>query len=130
MMAMRIFLADDQTKVRFALRVLLERQPGLKVVGEAADAAEAAAIVEATAPDLVFMDWELPGMASVELLALLHQILPQSSVIVLSGRQEARRSALAAGADAFISKAEPPERLLAVIEDCRRKKIVRKGRTL
>ena len=58
---MQILLADNQPKVRFGLRVLLERQPGLQVVGEAADAKDLLAQVEADCPDLVLLDWELSG---------------------------------------------------------------------
>ena len=112
---MRILLADDQPRIRFALRVLLERQPGLKVVGEAGDAEGLLTQAEATYPDLVLLGWELPGLAAVGSLPTLRKIRPDLYVIALSGRPEARRAALAAGADAFISKIDPPERLLAAI---------------
>ena len=120
---MRILLADDQPKVRFALRVLLERQPGLKVVGEATDAEGLLAQVKATRPDLVLLDWELPGLAVSEpseqgLLMALRRVCPDTFVIALSGRLEARQAALDAGADAFVYKCDPPERLLAAIADC------------
>lgn len=115
---MRILLADSQPRVRFALRVLLERQPGVQVVGEAVDAAELLAQAAATRPDLVLLAWELPGLAAVDLLSALRKVWPEASVIALSGRPGARRAALAAGADAFASKADPPERLLAAIDAC------------
>lgn len=117
---MRILLADDQPKVRFALRVLLERQAGLEVVGEAADVDELLAQVETTDPDLVLLGWELPGLARDDPLAALQQVRPDLLVIALSGRLEACKAALGAGADAFVSKGDPPERLLAAIADCRR----------
>ena len=112
---MRILLADDQRKVRFALRVLLERQPGIEVVGEAIDAQDLFAQTEATRPDLVLLAWELPNLAATGSLPALRRVCPGLSVIALSGRPTARRAALAAGADAFVSKADPPERLLATI---------------
>ncbi len=139
---MQILLADNQPKVRFGLRVLLERQPGLKVVGEAADAEGLLAQTETLCPDLVLLGWGLPGLAKADpsasrrgepvactepsrsepsgqsLLSALRRICPDVYVIALSGRPEARRAALAAGADAFVSKCDPPERLLAAIEDC------------
>ena len=58
---MRILLADNQSKVRFALRALLEQQPGLTIVGEAAEAGDALLQVEAVRPDLVLLDWDLRG---------------------------------------------------------------------
>jgi DNA-binding NarL/FixJ family response regulator len=117
----RILLADDQSRVRFALRVLLRRQPGLKVVGEAANAEALLAQTEATRPDLILLDWELPGLAAVGSLSALRRMRPTLSVIALSGRARVRRAALAAGADAFVSKTDLPERLLAAIDDCWRR---------
>ena len=116
---MRVLLADDQTKVRSALRLLLEQEPGLSVVGEAAEAEDLLAQVAATQPDLVLLDWELPGLRTDDRLSVLRALCPQLKVIALSGQPEARRAALSAGADAFVSKGEPPERLLAAVEDCR-----------
>jgi DNA-binding NarL/FixJ family response regulator len=116
---MRVLLADDQTKVRSALRLLLEQEPGLSVVGEAVEAEDLLAQVEATQPDLVLLDWELPGLRTDDRLSVLRALCPQLKVIALSGQPEARRAALSAGADAFVSKGEPPERLLAAVEDCR-----------
>jgi DNA-binding NarL/FixJ family response regulator len=139
---MRILLADSQPKVRFGLCVLLERQPGLKVMGEATNAEELLAQVEADCPDLVLLSWGLPGFAKVApsagrrgepvaytepsrsepskqgLLSALRRACPGLFVIILSGRPEVRRAALAAGADAFVCKCDPPERLLAAIADC------------
>jgi len=116
---MRILLGDDQLRVRFALRVLLERQPGLEVVGEASDAENLLAQAELVDPDLVLLGWELPGLATAGSLSALRRICPRVSVIALSGRPEARQVALSAGADAFVSKADPPERLLAAIDEHR-----------
>jgi DNA-binding NarL/FixJ family response regulator len=119
---MRVLLADNQTKVRSALRLLLEQQPGLSVVGEAADAEDLLAQVEATQPDLVLLDWELPDQGGAATVAGLRTAQPGPVVIVLSGRPEARRATLDAGADAFVSKGDPPERLLAAIDDCWRRR--------
>jgi DNA-binding NarL/FixJ family response regulator len=115
---MRILLADAQAKVRFALRVLLERQPGIEVMGEATDAEDLLTQIEAACPDLVLLSWELPGRARADLLPSLRQICPNTAVIALSGRLEACQAALTCGADAFVSKGEPPERLLAAIGSC------------
>ena len=112
---MRILLADGQEKVRFALRVLLERQPGYEVVGEAVSAEDLLIKVAVTCPDLVLLGWELSSSAEIDLLSALRRVCPRMPVIALSGRHEARRAALAAGADAFVSKTDPPERLLAII---------------
>jgi len=116
---MDILLADNH-KVRLALRILLEQAPGLNVVGEASNARDLFARTSATRPDLVLLDWTLPGLHDNGALRTLRQICPDLSVIVLSGRPEARKTALAAGANAFVSKVDPPERLLAAIGEFRR----------
>lgn len=114
---MRILLADDQPKVRFALRTLLERQQGLEVVGEARSGPDLNGQIEPTRPDLVLLDWELPGASALDTLSRLRTMYPALRVVALSGRPEARQAALRAGVDAFVSKSDPPERLLAAIRD-------------
>ncbi len=115
---MRILIADDQEKVRFALRVLLTQQPGLQVVGEAAHGKALLAQARVTAPDLALMDWELPGLAEAGGLDALREALPGVRVVALSSRMGTRSEALAAGADAFVSKSDPPECLLAAVRAC------------
>lgn len=112
---MRILLADQEANVRFALRTLLERQPKAQVVGEAANFEALAGQVEATCPDLVLLDWSLSGVAADQSLPALRKACPGLAVIVLSGQPEVRRAALAAGADGFVGKTDPPEQLLAAI---------------
>jgi two-component system invasion response regulator UvrY len=119
---MCILLAENRSRVRFALRTLLEEQFGLRVVGELANGQDLLTQAEAICPDLVLLSWELPGLAGVELLSLLRRACPETHVIVLSGRLGAQRAALAAGADAFVSKVAPPEQLLAAISLVERKK--------
>jgi DNA-binding NarL/FixJ family response regulator len=111
-----ILLADNRSRVRSALRSLLEEQSGRVVVSEAGDCQELLARAETVCPDLVLIDWDLPGMATVDLLPALQTICPGLHVIALSGRPEVEHSALAAGALAFVSKAGPPEPLLAAIQ--------------
>lgn len=112
---MRILLADDQPKIRFGLRVLLEQQPGVEVVGEAADGPDLLSQARATSPDLVLLGWELPELEMIGCCSALRKVCPRLHIIALSGRPEARQGALAAGVDAFISKIDPPERLLMAV---------------
>ena len=115
---MRIMLADNRRKVRFALRALLERQSGFEVVAEGVDAQDLMAHAESSCPDLVLLDWELPGMAPRDLLIALRRYCPNVKIIALSGRVSARREAIDTGVDAFVSKGDPPEKLLSVIISC------------
>ena len=115
---MRILLADAQAKVRFALRVLLERQPGFEVVGDAACSEDLLVRTAITCPDVVLLDWAVAGPMAARLIMALRHDCPGVGIIVLSGRPEASRAALAAGADAFVSKGNPPEHLLGAITRC------------
>ena len=116
---MRILLADDQAKVRFALRVLLERQPDVEVVGEAMDAAALIGLMEEVCPDLVLLGWELPGQTRSDLIPRLHELCPDAIVVALSSRLEARTTALEAGADDFLCKCDSPDYLLNLVAELR-----------
>ncbi len=115
---MRVLLADGQRKVCSALRLLLEQEPGLSVVGEVTDMDSLLAELDETRPDLLLLDWGLPGLCTADLPAALSACYPRPKVVVLSVRPEEQCAALAAGADAFVSKCNPPERLLAALETC------------
>jgi DNA-binding NarL/FixJ family response regulator len=128
---MRVLVADDQPAVRSAIRRLLQEEPGLFVVGEAVRTEELLDQAQVTQPDLVLLDWELPGLYTTDgaesmpvglatsarhrLLLLLHALHSHPKVVALSGRPEASQTALDAGADAFVSKGDPPERLLTTL---------------
>lgn len=114
-LSMRILVADEQSKVRFALGVLLGRQPGLEIVGEAADTGDLLVQTRASQPDLVLLHWGLQGSNGRDLLPALREACPGVSIIVLSAQPDLRQGALRAGADAFVSKCEPPECLLEAI---------------
>jgi len=117
---MRVVIADDQYKMRRALRVLLDQDEEVQIVGEAADAPHLLARVLTMAADLVLLDENLPGLPMVELLSVLRRAFSKIRVIVFSTRSEAGLVALTAGADAFVSKTDPAEQLPAAIEECRR----------
>jgi DNA-binding NarL/FixJ family response regulator len=112
---MRILLADDQMQIRSALRLLLEQGVGLSVVGEAAGAESLLALAKETKPDLLLTDWDLVKKRDVGIIRFLREEYPSLRVIALSGRPEVRQEALQAGADAFVSKGEPPQRLMDTI---------------
>jgi CBS domain-containing protein len=114
---MRILLADDQPQVRSALRLLLEYDLKVQIVGEVVYAEDLLARVETTQPEVLLLDWELPGLLGEEMLPRLQQNHPDLAVIALSGRPEAEPIALALGADGFISKGHPAEHLLKILRD-------------
>jgi len=114
---LRILIADDQPRVRFALRTLLERKMGSHMVTEAADLKEMWEELETSSPDLLLLDWELSESGSGDLVSAIHLVCPRVQVIAMSGHTEIREEALAAGADAFVCKCEPPEGLYQALMD-------------
>ncbi len=108
---LRILIADDQYDVRSALRLLLEHEGGMRVIGEVAEIRGLIELAPLICPDLVLLDWELPGSGG-STISLLRSHCPQLQVIVLSGRPEMREQALRAGADAFVCKGDSPEKLV------------------
>lgn len=115
---LRILVADDQSDVRYALRTLLQlvKELHVEVVGEAADADTLLDEVVSLEPDMLLVDWKLPGLRAI---AYLRTLYPQLRIIVLSVRAEARQAALDAGADAFVFKGDPVERLVEAIQQVR-----------
>jgi DNA-binding NarL/FixJ family response regulator len=112
---MRVLLADDEPKVRSALRLVLEQLKGIEGVEEVENATSLADRLEHTHPDLLFLDWELPGLNARSLFSEIRHS-SQLKVIVLSGVCQTPDLVLASGADAFISKCEPPDRLFAALK--------------
>jgi DNA-binding NarL/FixJ family response regulator len=112
MWRMRVIIADDQPEVRSALRLLLEEKPGVKIVDEASSSYELLKKVRETCPELILLDWELPGTAPVELISLLQARCQRLAIIALSSRPQMRKAALEAGVQDFICKSDPPEDLL------------------
>jgi CheY-like chemotaxis protein len=137
----RVVVADDKQEIRSALRLLVEEGAGGRVEAEADDGASLLALLEQlscgeddpaepylveseasstqvngysrqSSPCILLLDWELPGPSPEALLAKVRALAPELRVVALSSRPESEAEALAAGADAFVSKAKPPECLL------------------
>jgi len=108
----RVYLADAKQEERSALRLLL-LDLKMEVVGEAADWRTTLANAPATRLDMLLVDWDLlPVNLGVQALAKLRAACPSAIVVVLISHLDARaQAALSAGADAFISKSETPDRL-------------------
>ena len=107
----RVLLAAPQPDVRAALRLML-LDLSMEVVGEAADWLTTLALALETRPDMLLVDWELIPTDSGNTLTQLRAVCPAAVVIVLISQLEARQqAALSAGADAFISKGEMPDRV-------------------
>jgi DNA-binding NarL/FixJ family response regulator len=101
--------------VRLGLRLLLEQDSDIEVVAEAAEIGSLSTQMEKSQPDLLLLDWSLLDPGTAEQIASLRRASPQLAVIVLSAQPGVEEAALAAGADAFVSKVAPPELLLEAI---------------
>ena len=111
----RIIIADPQPAVRLAVSGFLRSQPNLDVVGRVDNGLDLMAQVEAICPDLMLLDWDLPGGSTADLVFAMHDLQCHPRVIVLSVHQEAAQAALDSGADAFVYKGDGPKRLLTAI---------------
>jgi DNA-binding NarL/FixJ family response regulator len=112
----RLVLADDEAMIRAGLRMLLDHQPDLAVVGEAADGVEVVDVVRRTQPDVVLLDIRMPRCDGIE---AARKILAATSskVIILTtfDEDEYLAEALRAGVSGFLLKVAPPEQLLHAV---------------
>jgi DNA-binding NarL/FixJ family response regulator len=115
-MKMRLLITGGQSPTRSALRLFLHEGRGFQVVGEAADSEELLAEVRSKHPNVVLLEWELPGQPTIDFLPRLRGVNSRMSVIVFSGRPELEEAARTAGADLFFSLGDPPKRLLAALQ--------------
>jgi DNA-binding NarL/FixJ family response regulator len=113
----RVALVDDQALFRAGIRMLVDSQPDLEVVGEASDGSEGIAVVRATRPDVVLMDIRMPVMDGLAATAeLLRDAAPPRVVMLTTfDLDEAAARAIRGGASGFLLKDADPEFLLAAI---------------
>ncbi|HTQ55075.1 MAG TPA: response regulator transcription factor [Bryobacteraceae bacterium] len=113
----RIVLADDHTVMRNGLRLLLERQANLQVVGEASDGRQAVALIEKANPDVVIMDIAMPNLNGIEATRQIVTQNPRTAVAILSMHSDESYviRALKAGARAYLLKDSAEADLLAAV---------------
>lgn len=116
-MSIRIILADDHTVMRSGLRLLLERQDNLQVVGEAADGREAVELAASEKPDVVVMDIAMPHLNGVEAARQIVSRSPQTAIAILSMHSDESYviRSLKAGARAYLLKDSAEADLIAAI---------------
>jgi DNA-binding NarL/FixJ family response regulator len=102
----RVLLVDDHAIVRTGLRLVLESEPDIEVVGEAENGERAVFEAIASAPDVVVMDVQMPGKSGIEAMPAVLQAVPAAKVLMLSMQDEpsAVRSAFASGASGYVLK--------------------------
>jgi two-component system, NarL family, invasion response regulator UvrY len=114
-----IMLVDDHAVVREGYRTVLQKQPGLRVVAEASDGAEAYRLFKATTPDLVIMDLTMPGIGGIEAIRRIRQWDRRAQILVFTMHQSAGFAvqAIRAGARGYVTKTSPPETLVQAVMD-------------
>jgi DNA-binding NarL/FixJ family response regulator len=114
----RIVVVDDQAMVRAGLRMVVESEPGMEVVGEAADGREAIAVVRRTRPDIVLMDISMPRLDGLSAAREMLDAPSPPKIITLTtfDSDENLYGALRAGTSGFLLKVSPPEQLIEAIQ--------------
>ncbi|MBN1248176.1 MAG: response regulator transcription factor [Anaerolineae bacterium] len=113
----RVILADDHPALRFGLRVLLDRDPDIVVVGEANDGARALEMSVALTPQVLVLDCQLPGTDGVTVAAKLRDLGLDTKVLALSAYDDDRYIAgmAQAGAVGYLLKNEAPSQIVAAV---------------
>ena len=121
----RVLLVDDHALLRSGLKLLLEAQPDIRVIGEASRGDEAVERVRETCPDVILMDLSMSGMNGLQAIALIKQQFPQCRILVLTMHddEEYLRQSLAAGASGYILKQAADSELLSALRSVHRGEI-------
>lgn len=124
---MRSLIVDDEESARERLRRMLRAHPEIQVIGEARDGLQAVRKIEELAPDLLFLDIELPGLTGFEVLQSLPAAVQMPLVIFVTGYDQHALAAFDANALAYLLKPVEPERLAQAVERACRLDRVREG---
>jgi len=114
-----VFVADDHAVVREGLRALISTEPGIEVVGEAADGREAVAGVRLLQPDVILLDLVMPHKSGIEAISEITRENPGARIIVLTSFADDDKvfPAIKAGALGYLLKDSSPQELLQAIRD-------------
>ncbi|MEX0751012.1 MAG: response regulator transcription factor [Dehalococcoidia bacterium] len=118
----KVLIVDDHAVLRQALRMLLENQQEVEVVGDAANGREALDAVEKLHPDVVLMDMVMPGLNGLEATRQIRRRAPKAKVLILTGYMEDEQilAAIRAGASGYVVKKSDVEELLLGIQSVHR----------
>jgi len=114
---LQVLIAEDHAMVREGIRLILEAEPDIRVVGEASSGREALDLARRLRPDIVLMDIGMPEMNGLEATRLLRRELPETQVLALTVHESGDYffRMLAAGASGYILKGAPSSELLAAV---------------
>ncbi|WP_327104551.1 response regulator transcription factor [Nonomuraea glycinis] len=117
-MTIRVVVADDEDLIRTGLRIIIDSEPGLSVVGEAADGAAVLPVVRRERPDVVLMDVRMPAVDGIQATSRLMELQEPPKVLVVTTfeNDDYVYDALRAGADGFLLKRTRPDELVRAIK--------------
>lgn len=117
-MAIRVLIADDHGVMRAGLRAMLEIDPSIEVLGEAANGEEAIQLAGELHPDIVILDIGMPGIDGIETTRRLKKLFPNMQVLILSvyEDQSLLQGAIRAGASGFVIKRAAGEELMDALQ--------------
>lgn len=117
MLAIRVFLLDDQAMLRAGFRTLINQQQDLEVVGEACEVRQAIDQIEALSPDVILLDITMPGLSGIDAIPMILNCSPDSKIVMLSHHegQSFIHQSLQAGAHGYLSKDSEPEELALAV---------------
>lgn len=124
---MNIFLADDHPLFRMGLRIALNQEKEMKVIGEAGDGFSAVEKIRSTPPDLSLIDVDIPGISGIRATRILHKALPEMKILMLSTYDDEKyiQEAMQAGADGYLLKCVEVAELVQIIRAvCEGKQVV------
>ncbi len=123
---LRVFIADDHELVRYALRQLIEDEPGMCVVGEAGDAEQAITSVPEVSPDVLLLDMRMPGLGGAEVCQQIRDLCPDTRVLVLTSFDDDEEvfGVLAAGASGYLLKDSPAENVVQAVRSVADEQVV------
>jgi DNA-binding NarL/FixJ family response regulator len=119
MASMRVFIASPDEKLRLALMMFVDKEPGMSVIGMADRLPGLLALLQGSEPDVLLLDCEFSSRLRTDLLASLCTLKPRLRTIAFATRAKDGDTILKAGADYFIAKESPPDQLLPILNEIR-----------
>lgn len=113
----RFVIIDDEPTLRRLVAAVADTEPGIELVGEAGDGEVAADLVGETRPDVVVLDVSMPRVGGIEAIGLVREVDPEVRIVMWSALADRRDEALAAGADAWVTKGAPLRELVRAVID-------------
>lgn len=117
---MKMILATKDPSLRISLELALSEEPSVNLAGTASEGHGLSALIKSSKPDLVIVDWDLPGRSPAKIMAQSHRLFKDVRFIVMGTSPQDKDQALAAGADAYVVKGDPPDQLIEAFRASRK----------